>query len=380
MKNSRESNNNNKPRKEIIMNIPNTNKPHRNQAAALLGAAFLCILLLALSIGTASAAPTSPPAPTATLLTTFNAIGFGSTVGPDGMLYVTDPTHGQILRVDPSTGSYTVFASGLPKTPPGFGDGGTFDVTFIGNTAYALVSEVSSDLNYLDPSLDLHDIDGIYRIDGPDRFTIVADIGAWSIAHPPPPGFDVVVFSGVQFSFLPYGDGFVVNDGHHNRVLHVTLDGQITQLLQFGDVVPTGMARWGTRFYMSQAGPLVQGPPRVEIGQIVVRYEDAESGRGGGGHPPAYRRGVRPGPHAICPVAGHPPYSRLRWRPGRSEHRRAFAGQPRRYDDHRGWPPESADVAQIHRQHGIRRLLHRGDLEDREPPSGARDRCFVKLL
>ena len=148
------------------MNIPNTNKSARNHAAALLGVAFLWILLLALSIGTASAAPTSPPAPTATLLTTFNAIGFGSTVGPDGMLYVTDPTHGQILRVDPSTGSYTVFASGLPKTPPGFGDGGTFDVTFIGNTAYALVSEVSSDLNYLDPSLDLHDIDGIYRYTG----------------------------------------------------------------------------------------------------------------------------------------------------------------------------------------------------------------------
>src|SRR5438067_2872493 len=123
MKNSRESkNNNNKPRKEIIMNIPNTNKPHRNHAAALLGAAFLCILQLALSIGTASAAPT------ATVFTTFNAIGFGSTVGPDGVLSVTDPTHGQILRVDPSTGSYTVFASGLPKTPPGFGDGGTFDV------------------------------------------------------------------------------------------------------------------------------------------------------------------------------------------------------------------------------------------------------------
>src|SRR5260221_14744042 len=101
MNNSRESknkNNNNKPRKEIIMNIPKTNKPHRNHAAALLGAAFLCLLLPAISIGTASAAPATPPVPTASLLTTFNAIGFGSTVGPDGMLYVTDPTHGQILR------------------------------------------------------------------------------------------------------------------------------------------------------------------------------------------------------------------------------------------------------------------------------------------
>jgi hypothetical protein len=43
MKNSRESNNNKKTRKEIIMNIPKTNKPHRNHAAALLGAAFLCL-------------------------------------------------------------------------------------------------------------------------------------------------------------------------------------------------------------------------------------------------------------------------------------------------------------------------------------------------
>jgi len=99
------------------MNIPNTNKSARNHAAALLGVAFLCILQLPLSIGTASAAPASPPAPTAILLTTFNAIGFGSTVGPDGMLYVTDPTHGQILRVDPATGSYTVFTSGLPRRP-----------------------------------------------------------------------------------------------------------------------------------------------------------------------------------------------------------------------------------------------------------------------
>jgi hypothetical protein len=253
------------------MNSPNTtNKPRRNHAAALLGAAFLCILLLAVSIGTASAGHNSPPAPTVTLLTTFDAIGFGCTVGPGGMLYVTDPTHGQILRVDPSTGSYTVFASGLPKTPPGWGDGGTFDVTFIGNTAYALVSEVSPDTSLADPSLDLHGIDGIYRIDGPDRFTIIADIGTYEMANPPPPSISLIVPSGVQFSFLQYGNGFVVNDAHLNRVLYVGLDGQITELLQFGNVVPTGMARWGTDFYMSQSGPLVQGPPRVEIGQVVA--------------------------------------------------------------------------------------------------------------
>ena len=42
MKTSRESNNN-KQRNEIIMKIRNTNKPHRNRAVTLLGAAFLCI-------------------------------------------------------------------------------------------------------------------------------------------------------------------------------------------------------------------------------------------------------------------------------------------------------------------------------------------------
>jgi sugar lactone lactonase YvrE len=216
------------------------------------------------------APPKEAPAPSITLLAKPMAIGFGSTVGPDDMLYVTDPTEGQILRIDPATGDSTVFASGLPKTPPSWGDGGIFDVTFIDNTAYALVSEVSADINDLDPNLDLHDIDGIYRIDGADQFTIIADIGAWSIENPP--DAPVVVTSGVQYSFLPYGDGFVVNDGHHNRVLYVTLDGQITQVMKFDNVVPTGMALRGNDndLYMSQAGPLVQGPPRVEIGQVVT--------------------------------------------------------------------------------------------------------------
>src|SRR3954465_5575777 len=98
MKNSRESNNN-KPRKEIIMNSPNTNKPRRNHAAALLGAAFLCILLPAISIGAASAQPTSPAAPTATLLATGLGGTQGSTVGPDGALYVTENLEGRIWRV-----------------------------------------------------------------------------------------------------------------------------------------------------------------------------------------------------------------------------------------------------------------------------------------
>ena len=31
----------------------------------------------------------------------------------------------------------------------------------------------------------LSDVDGIYRVDGPDRFTVIADIGRYAVNHPP---------------------------------------------------------------------------------------------------------------------------------------------------------------------------------------------------
>ena len=38
-----------------------------------------------------------------------------------------------------------------------------------------------------------------------------------------------------------YRGGFLVTDGHHNRVLWVSPDGEITQVIQFGNIVPTGL-------------------------------------------------------------------------------------------------------------------------------------------
>ena len=40
----------------------------------------------------------------------------GSTVGPDGALYVTHGSTGSITRVDPRTGATTTFAGGLPQS------------------------------------------------------------------------------------------------------------------------------------------------------------------------------------------------------------------------------------------------------------------------
>jgi hypothetical protein len=184
----------------------------------------------------------------------------GSAVGPGGALFVTAPLTGSIWRVDPTTGALTLFATGLPPRVPilEFIGSGVVDVAFIGGTAYALVTGVSADVGG-------DDIVGIYRVDGPNSFTVIADIGAWSIANPPKTGF--VAPSGYQFAIEPFRGGFLVTDGHHNRVLRVTLDGEITELIAFDDVVPTGMAVWGNSIYLAQAGPIPHVP---ETGKVVV--------------------------------------------------------------------------------------------------------------
>ena len=184
----------------------------------------------------------------------------GSTVGPDQALYVTAPLDGTIWRINPKTGDKTVFTTGLPKRNPDpfFQGGGVIDVAFRGGTAYALVTGVASDL---DPGRT--DIVGIYRVDGPDSYTNIADIGAWSVAHPP--ASDHFVPTGWQYSIESYQNGFIVNDGHHNRILYVTLNGEITEMIAFGNVVPTGLALRGNTIHFTLAGPIPHLPETAKL-------------------------------------------------------------------------------------------------------------------
>jgi sugar lactone lactonase YvrE len=182
----------------------------------------------------------------------------GSTIGPDGALYVAEGPAGRITRVNTLTGETETFASGLPKMNPDVGIGGVMDLAFIGQTAYALVTLVSPDVGG-------KDVDGIYRIDGPNRYTVIADIGQFSKANPPTPEFFVP--TGVQYAMQVYGDGFLVTDGHHNRVLKVTLDGKISELLVLNNFVPTGLAIFGNTVYMAEAGPV---PHLPQDGKIVT--------------------------------------------------------------------------------------------------------------
>ena len=100
--------------------------------------------------------------------------------------------------------------------------------------------------------------DGIYRIDGPHSCSLVADIGAWSIAHPPC-CFDFFLKAGVQYAMQAWRGGFLVTDGHHNRVFRVGLVGSISEVKTFGDVVPTGLEVQGDTIYLAEAGAIVPG-------------------------------------------------------------------------------------------------------------------------
>ena len=182
--------------------------------------------------------------------------GSGSTIGPGGALYVTESAAGRISRIDPQTGAITTFASGLP--PAIVGIGGAIDVAFMGSTAYVLVTLVGPDVGG-------NDVVGIYRVDGPSEFTVIADIGQFALNNPPSTPFDVP--TGLQYALEPYRGGFLVTDGHHNRLLHVTRDGAVSELRAFGNIVPTGLAVSGNRVYMAEAGAV---PHLPQDGKIVV--------------------------------------------------------------------------------------------------------------
>jgi hypothetical protein len=153
------------------------------------------------------------------------------------------------------------------------------------------------------PDVGGSDVVGLYRVDGPDRFTVVADLGAFSIANPP--ATDFFVPSGVQYALQASGGRLLVTDGHHNRVLRVTRDGQISELRAFGNIVPTGLEVRGQTIYMAQAGPV---PHLPEDGKVVAFPAEVAHRQGcGRWQPPAGGCGVRPPASAVRPLPGRVP-------------------------------------------------------------------------
>ena len=212
--------------------------------------------------------------PVVTPLAEFGSDDFvtGSTIGPDGALYVTDGVAGAVLRIDGSTGDVSPYADGLPpKAFPDADIGGPVDVAFAGGTAYVLVTLVSGNLDD-EPFGDPEAKNGLYRIEPDGSNTLVADLGQWSVDHPPEPA--IIVDTGVHFALETYPDGFLVTDGHHNRVLRVSPNGSIDEVATFENVVPTGLETVADDIFVTQMGPIPHIP---EDGKVVALRPNSET-------------------------------------------------------------------------------------------------------
>ena len=313
------------------------------------GRAVLALLAVAVAAGIPStASATTPPIdPVVTELATFAApacaggCGSGSTVGPDEALYVTDGPGGRVLRVDPETGTVTTFARGLPPAIPEVGIGGAIDVVFAGGSAYVLVTLVG-------PFFGQNDVvNGIYRIADHGTATAIADIGAWSMSHPP--ATDFFIASGVQYALEQYRGGFLVTDGHHNRVLRVTRAGDISETMAFGNIVPTGLEVHGRTIHMGEAGPIPHLPPDGKVVRFTPKSAATELASGA-----SLIVDVEPGSvasympcHKESGTCRRPPRTRARRHPRTRE---ASAGHEGRKLHARRRGARPADVPRLHRQ------------------------------
>ena len=237
------------------------------------------LLLLATLLGAIAApagAQADPPPESGDpeLLVTGLAGGSGSTVGPDGALYVPEPVSGEVTRIDPGTGATTVVAPCLPPQVLVGDTGGAMDVAFLGSTMYALTSSVSEDVGG-------SDVSGVLRVEG-ETCEVVADIGVWTMGNPPPPDFDFFVPSGVPYAIEAYQGGLLVTDGHANRVLQVTPDGQVRTVLQVGNVVPLGLDEVDHTVYLGLAGPVPHLPEDGQLLSLDVGSGDTEPVASGG--------------------------------------------------------------------------------------------------
>ena len=119
-------------------------------------------------------------------------------------------------------------------------------------------------------------------------------------------------------------------------MLRVTLDGEVTELIAFDNIVPTGLAVSGNTVYMAQAGPIPHlpqngkvvsfgpnSPTATEVASGASLLVDVEFGRG---------RTLYALSQGDFPVDGPDGFS------GAAEHRRARGGQRGRHlhGHHRG--------------------------------------------
>ena len=245
--------------------------------------ALAAALAVALAVPASVADADQRSGPTVTVLndTALDGFGAGSTVGPDGAIYVPNPTRGTLVRIHPRTGEARVVGSGLPLPNGGFG---TFDAAFIGHTAYALVTLAGADIGQ-------DAVMGIYKLDRDGTFSVFADIGTWASAHPPDDP-DWFLSQGVQWSMEVWRDGFLVTDAHHAKVFRVDRHGTVSDFVAFAstDAVPLGLEVANGKVLLSTAGPIPHAPSTSKINR--VRHDGSVEEIAGWGADYAGNRGL----------------------------------------------------------------------------------------
>jgi hypothetical protein len=137
------------------------------------------------------------------------------------------------------------------------------DVVFIGHRAYVQVTLAGADVGVPDAVM------GIYRLKRDGTFSVFADLGTWSAAHPPADP-DWFLSQGVQYSLEVWRNGFVVADAHLARLIRVDLRGRISELMAFDstDSVPTGLEAANGKVFVATAGPIPHLPSTSEINEV----------------------------------------------------------------------------------------------------------------
>ena len=192
----------------------------------------------------------------------------GSTIGPDGALYVTDGSAGSVLRVDRRTGRITDLRRRdcrRRRSPPTSVDRWTSRSSAARRTCSSRWSAARSSVLEVGRSATPTRRTASIASERGGAFTLVADIGQWSVDHPPVPA--IFIDTGVHYAMESYRGGFLVTDGHHNRVLWVSGRGSIREVATFGNVVPTGLEVTKGRVFITQLGPI---PHEPEDGKVLA--------------------------------------------------------------------------------------------------------------
>ena len=137
------------------------------------------------------------------------------------------------------------------------------DVAFVGHRAYVLVTAAGSDFGVPDAVM------GIYRLKRDGTFSVFADLGTWSAAHPPADP-DWFAAQGLQYSLDVWRHGFVVADAHLGRLIRVDPRGQISELVAFPSTnsVPTGLEVADGKVFVATAGPIPHLPSDSAINAV----------------------------------------------------------------------------------------------------------------